>query len=452
MAAGKLSSQDRKDLDKFTKFLIYKSVQIIVQSRLGEKVKTQSKPFSSGSDWFNLAIRDIPEVLGETKKALASQLINTTQSICVEISLKTADGDTMVLETWSLGMNEQCDPLVKVSYMVYNCMGILLKSLMCVLRVTPAYRLSRSQGPDNYVICYRIYKGTPNTLQLGAGFDKLKVGTVPTPCGTIVLDVSYRTKMLISPQHSIKDLSIDAKDDHFKQDSPKKSSIPRPCHFNNRRNSTSEEGSSISAESEICATTFSTSPPDPYCRDMNNCQTHCCCNHNGRCTDNRCEGLRQPKNIVRCGAFAPVKVFDPDFDEVDDIPFSKLYIKPKNLTSSPEKRSEKSDSDVEMENGKPDAYGTDEVDGNESDDNSHASGPPDDFVMIDMKAPFAGHEGTADLGRFYRECQGAPVLAMFDNQPSIAETLDVMQDQLVSFESNAKGFDEFVNNLDVADG
>ena len=51
MAGGRLTPQDKKDLDKFTKFLIYKAVQIIVQSRLGYKVKTQSKPFSSGSDW-----------------------------------------------------------------------------------------------------------------------------------------------------------------------------------------------------------------------------------------------------------------------------------------------------------------------------------------------------------------------------------------------------------------
>ena len=51
MAAPKLSNHDQKDLDKFTKYLIYKCIQVIVQSRLGEKVRTQSKPVSSGSDW-----------------------------------------------------------------------------------------------------------------------------------------------------------------------------------------------------------------------------------------------------------------------------------------------------------------------------------------------------------------------------------------------------------------
>jgi autophagy-related protein 13 len=51
MATVKLSIQDKKDLDKFTKFLALKAAQIIVQSRLGEKVQTKCKPHSSGTDW-----------------------------------------------------------------------------------------------------------------------------------------------------------------------------------------------------------------------------------------------------------------------------------------------------------------------------------------------------------------------------------------------------------------
>lgn len=49
----KLSMQDKKDLDKFTKFLALKAAQIIVQSRTGEKVSTKCKPDSSGADWVN---------------------------------------------------------------------------------------------------------------------------------------------------------------------------------------------------------------------------------------------------------------------------------------------------------------------------------------------------------------------------------------------------------------
>jgi autophagy-related protein 13 len=49
--SGKLSAQDRQDLEKYTKFLAIKATQIIVQSRLGEKVSTKCKPHSSGTDW-----------------------------------------------------------------------------------------------------------------------------------------------------------------------------------------------------------------------------------------------------------------------------------------------------------------------------------------------------------------------------------------------------------------
>jgi autophagy-related protein 13 len=56
MATVKLSIQDKKDLDKFTKFLALKAAQIIVQSRLGEKVQTKCKPHSSGTDWVSRAI------------------------------------------------------------------------------------------------------------------------------------------------------------------------------------------------------------------------------------------------------------------------------------------------------------------------------------------------------------------------------------------------------------
>lgn len=40
---------------------------------------------------FNLAIKDIPEVTHEAKKALAGQLPGIGRSMCVEISLKTAE-------------------------------------------------------------------------------------------------------------------------------------------------------------------------------------------------------------------------------------------------------------------------------------------------------------------------------------------------------------------------
>lgn len=110
-------------------------------------------------------------MLAEAKKALLNEAGTAKLPICIEISLRTLEGDQMILETWVLGIvPEQCDPLVRVQYTVYNRMGILLKSLVSVTRVTPAYKLSRRQGPDSYVIYYRIYKGEPQVHNLGKCF------------------------------------------------------------------------------------------------------------------------------------------------------------------------------------------------------------------------------------------------------------------------------------------
>ncbi|XP_077178473.1 autophagy-related protein 13 isoform X4 [Paroedura picta] len=224
-----LSSQDRKDLDKFIKFFALKTVQVIVQARLGEKICTRSSSSPTGSDWFNLAIKDIPEVTHEAKKALAGQLPAVGRSMCVEISLKTSEGDSMELEIWCLEMNEKCDKEIKVSYTVYNRLSLLLKSLLAITRVTPAYRLSRKQGHE-YVILYRIYFGEVQLSGLGEGFQTVRVGTVGTPLGTITLSCAYRINLAFMSTRT----------------GGEEATVTYP---------------SVEDSQEVCTTSFSTSPP-----------------------------------------------------------------------------------------------------------------------------------------------------------------------------------------------
>ncbi|XP_007421826.1 autophagy-related protein 13 isoform X2 [Python bivittatus] len=224
-----LSSQDRKDLDKFIKFFALKTVQVIVQARLGEKICTRSSSSPTGSDWFNLAIKDIPEVTHEAKKALAGQLPAVGRSMCVEISLKTSEGDSMELEIWCLEMNEKCDKETKVSYTVYNRLSLLLKSLLAITRVTPAYRLSRKQGHE-YVILYRVYFGEVQLNGLGEGFQTVRVGTVGTPLGTITLSCAYRINLAFMSTRT----------------AGEENAVTYP---------------SVEDSQEVCTTSFSTSPP-----------------------------------------------------------------------------------------------------------------------------------------------------------------------------------------------
>lgn len=52
---NKLSAKDKNEIEKFTKFLALKYAQVIVQSRLGEKIHTpcNPNPRSTGSDWVS---------------------------------------------------------------------------------------------------------------------------------------------------------------------------------------------------------------------------------------------------------------------------------------------------------------------------------------------------------------------------------------------------------------
>lgn len=57
---------------------------------------------------FNLAIKDIPEVTHEAKKALAGQLPGIGRSMCVEISLKTSEVFLLVHHQYNNRIMTEC--------------------------------------------------------------------------------------------------------------------------------------------------------------------------------------------------------------------------------------------------------------------------------------------------------------------------------------------------------
>ena len=204
------SAQDKKDLERFSKFFTCKVVQVIVQSRLGEKIKCCSRPTSSASDWFNLSIDDNPEILKHTKAAISTNSL-PSPPLLVEISLKTADSKTLPLELWNLNFQEyDVEQNIRILYTVYNRMSLLLKSLISVTRVVPAYKLSRMRGSD-YQIHYNVFSGHPDYNSLGRECKIIKLGSVGTPFGSICLEFGYRTKMELS----IESVPVLIKSDHY---------------------------------------------------------------------------------------------------------------------------------------------------------------------------------------------------------------------------------------------
>ncbi|XP_072193277.1 autophagy-related protein 13 isoform X8 [Excalfactoria chinensis] len=469
-----LSSQDRKDLDKFIKFFALKTVQVIVQARLGEKICTRSSSSPTGSDWFNLAIKDIPEVTHEAKKALAGQLPAVGRSMCVEISLKTSEGDSMELEIWCLEMNEKCDKEIKVSYTVYNRLSLLLKSLLAITRVTPAYRLSRKQGHE-YVILYRIYFGEVQLSGLGEGFQTVRVGTVGTPVGTITLSCAYRINLAF--------MSTRAGEDN---------GAVYP---------------SVEDSQEVCTTSFSTSPPSQpaalgvgsadmgypvlFAGGLNAAHPHQLVGpgkeggvppvpnqpahgtqadqermctpldgvHYSAATPSSSEDTETVSNssegkcgsphdlletifIRKVGAFVNKPINQVTMANLD-IPFAMFA--PKNV--------ELEDNDPMVN--PPDSPETESpLQGSlhsEGSSGSSAGNTHDDFVMIDFKPAFSKDDILPmDLGTFYREFQNPPQLSSLSidiGAQSMAEDLDSLPEKLAVHEKNVKEFDAFVETL-----
>ncbi|XP_044869508.1 autophagy-related protein 13 isoform X2 [Mauremys mutica] len=444
-----LNSQDRKDLDKFIKFFALKTVQVIVQARLGEKICTRSSSSPTGSDWFNLAIKDIPEVTHEAKKALAGQLPAVGRSMCVEISLKTSEGDSMELEIWCLEMNEKCDKEIKVSYTVYNRLSLLLKSLLAITRVTPAYRLSRKQGHE-YVILYRIYFGEVQLSGLGEGFQTVRVGTVGTPLGTITLSCAYRINLA----------------------------------FISTRTAGEDNGAaypSVEDSQEVCTTSFSTSPPSQLivpgkeggvppvpsqpahgtqadhermvmCTPLDGAlysaatpssseDTETVSNSSGGKSGSP-HDLLETIFVRKVGAFVNKPINQVTMASLD-IPFAMFA--PKN---------------VELEDNDPMVNPPDSPDvesplqgslHSEGSSGSSSGNTHDDFVMVDFKPAFSKDDILPmDLGTFYREFQNPPQLSSLSidiGAQSMAEDLDSLPEKLAVHEKNVREFDAFVETL-----
>ncbi|XP_063254529.1 autophagy-related protein 13 isoform X2 [Prinia subflava] len=441
-----LSSQDRKDLDKFIKFFALKTVQVIVQARLGEKICTRSSSSPTGSDWFNLAIKDIPEVTHEAKKALAGQLPAVGRSMCVEISLKTSEGDSMELEIWCLEMNEKCDKEIKVSYTVYNRLSLLLKSLLAITRVTPAYRLSRKQGHE-YVILYRIYFGEVQLSGLGEGFQTVRVGTVGTPVGTITLSCAYRINLAF--------MSTRAGEDN---------GAVYP---------------SVEDSQEVCTTSFSTSPPsqligpgkeggvppvpsqpahgtqadqDRMCTPLDGVHYSTATPSSSEDTEtvsNSSEGkcgsphdLLETIFIRKVGAFVNKPINQVTMANLD-IPFAMFA--PKNVELEDNDPMVNPPASPETESPLQGSLHSEGSSGS-STGNTH-----DDFVMVDFKPAFSKDDILPmDLGTFYREFQNPPQLSSLSidiGAQSMAEDLDSLPEKLAVHEKNVKEFDAFVETL-----
>ncbi|CAF0721348.1 unnamed protein product [Didymodactylos carnosus] len=451
MSEYHLSKEDYDALEKFTKFFLVKAAQIIVQSRLGEKKTTKSKPISSGSEWvmhrFHLSIKDIPEVTVNAKKCIGDKklLIDSPYvPFCVEISLRTPDRDTMTLETWCISFDDSVtDQTQRVRFYIYNRMSIVLRSLLCATRSTPTYQLSRKQSPDKYIICYRMYSGEPLVNHLGEHYSKKTIGSILTPIGRFVVNVAYRTRLTVSPQHEQQqnyNLALDIKDDHF-------TSGYRQTNFTTGDDDSSGGGyNDAQLPSEQNGSVPKSSPIEVMKRRHTSCDSEVSSSHGTpekmyfsklraafgpTIRDTPRTSIETPSSFSRQNSNNHNN-FNNNNDD-SDLPF--LMTLQHDQQQQNDKQMEQEEEDIRSQTN---FYMT-------GDNNETA---PDDFILVEVKPFFGKSDSTDDLALFIRSCRQPPKLESFIVEPSLGETINQLSEELLVFESKVEEFDQLVSTLE----
>jgi len=299
---------------------------------------------------------------------------------------------------------------------VYNYIGLLLKSLVIVTRSTPAYKLSRHQSPDTYRTCYEVYLRKPITSYDADSFCRQPIGSVPSPLGAVAAFVIYRTKLTICPkQSSASDLSSTIKDDHF--------NTTPPCKISHGKSEMDNCGGNSDLGMSPGLLTA------PMSADV--------------------KFLRQKRP-----AFGPAVTEDTEGMLIDiaemEPPFASLLQHALGTSPPPDAITIQ---DPDHRGSSPNVTGSGSFrrsrESVSSTESRGSAGIRDDFVLVELKAPFAGQED--ELGRFYRDCQMAPTLSMFEQTCSLTEMMTSITDQLVQFEASADEFNEFVTSLQQVD-
>ncbi|XP_054707784.1 autophagy-related protein 13-like [Uloborus diversus] len=394
-----LLNWDLVKLEKYVRALIENVPQSIVQSRCGEPKSLSCGTKSSEKNVFEIGIEDHPEIQAKVREACLYIQPLKEFTVCVEILLKTSEGDTLVLELWHLRMEHSedfwdarykmyCDPEV-----VFGNMMCLMKSVITISRAVPTYKLSLKQSADTYVILYRIYQGDPQIELLGKNPLVNKIAEVLTPVGTISMSVAYRSKdaMTIPPKKNSFMLNSD--------------------YFNVEMNSEKNGGVKTVKNQNLL-------------------------------------------NSQKVGAFARCSILPNGlFPELSTFEKPFLNLSRGKLDTCSDKEGNKDNHPVDLNcnslDGTWDVQVGDWIDAEidcEKLTNSDVSNGSD-FVFVDMRPPFASCNSTCDLGAFFHECQHAPPLSSFASEPTLEEQVFDVTSQLEKFELSMTEFDSFVESV-----
>lgn len=419
--AVRLSEQDKKELDRYNRNFVMKTLQVIVQSRCGEKSKYTAKE-NSGLEWFSLPIPDLQELTAVARKTLGSGPL-LTNPINVEISLKKKESNNYIfLEVWSVSLDtESKDPDVKISSGVYSRMSQALKSVLVVTRAAHGSRVAQRQREDDYQLHYQFYVGNPNIELLGEEVKTVHVAAATTPSGTIRVKLAFTNSPHV-PAKTIKKQSqlVDIKDDHFSHPNSIHISEPKPCNRKFRNPKSVEDLRYLESleKQDACTTNFfSTSPPEgfsPPLPRISEIITSTQDSLDGQ--KNRTQNFEDPFSKYQSSAlFTHIVGTVVQLERPEDRPFAVLLdgLPLASADTSSETLSECSDTEDKDGDKETAEEEEDFNDASEHLDIGIRSESPvsNDFVMLPpLDLPFANSTPMTDLGQlgqFYREMQMA---------------------------------------------
>ncbi|GJQ79575.1 Atg13 [Trypoxylus dichotomus] len=145
-------------------------------------------------------------------------------------------------------------------------------------------------------------------------------------------------------------------------------------------------------------------------------------------------------DTMKIGAFADTKksIIEPELI-IPNIQFSKLF---SEKLSPPSATIEENEVKATL---KEDI--SDHQNGNQESDERTITmmSTNDDFIMVELKTPFASVNANSELSMFYQEWQAAPPLKTFSDVPTLAE--QDLAKQLETFESDMQTYDDVLKSL-----
>lgn len=192
---------EAKEFATFIRYFCTRAVQSIVQARMGKIIPHQCHPSPDHNNWFNVVIDEIGEIAAYLKSSVNRNYPPLSGSFTLDFILYTVGGDSLPLESWVIKLDkDDNDQTVNVHSALYNQLGTLLKSIIAASRATPTFRYYvKNQGPESFIIFYRVYEGEPDLSQLGEEQKFHRLGFLPSPFGTLSVHLHYRTKMELTP-------------------------------------------------------------------------------------------------------------------------------------------------------------------------------------------------------------------------------------------------------------